>query len=1766
MRRLLPSFSFGACLRLTALVGLLLAGAAGASAQPGPLAPYGNEWIQPGQPYYKLKVGQRGIHRLTAAWLTAAGVPVATLDPRRLQLWRRGREQAIYVAGEADGRFDATDYVDFWGQLNDGRLDAEMYRDPAHQISHLAPVYADTAAYFLTIAPAATPVRRMAVRTPAATGLTPVRHHQARLTAPLNEFYMVGPYYDNANTALPWFDKSEGLIGRIFGIPSIPSATYSLTLPIAPDTTHLNPRLDVMVASEGPSPQPVTISLMRGSGTTATVIRTLGPYPLTAYQHRLISIPVRYADFNPGGVLSYRVTVLNPPSPPNTNDALTAVAYTRIYAAAANALGSQSREVWTDSTLTAPSQYLLFDTPPPSPLAYDITDPTTPVRISGQMVGAQWGVVVATPAQPAHLVIAADAAPRVPGPGRLVAFRPLAPQPGAFLLVTGRRLLVDSLGRRPIREYATYRASAAGGGYDTLTVTIEQLHDLFHYGDASPNAIRRFASFMNSGSAPAGYLFLVGKGYEPWPKAGNNGTVAQNRIRYADSHVPAFGYPGSDVVYTADFQNGNYVPRIATGRLAATTPAEVTAYLEKVRAHEIEPPAEWRMEVLHLGGGKSVSEQQQFRGYLADYARRVEDSAYFGGHATSILRGNTGQSVTAVNVSAQVNRGLAMITFFGHSSTSVSDIDIGRPSDALSNYRNVGRYPFLLMNGCSSGNVFLPKANNETTFGEDWVLTPRYGAIGFLAYAGMGIATYLNIYSTQFYRAAFNTPDIYGRGLGEIQQRAIREAAPSLLRYQEIGMAQLTEMVLQTDPAVRIYSPALPDYVIADSTVYLRPLPGERLTARTAALQVVARVRNYGKALPDSVRVQVRRTYPGGSQPQIVNRIFAPVLFGDTLVIDVPNPGFATGATQGLNTFEVLIDWPDSVREFNETNNRALIRYAFPSGSVFPLFPQEFALVPNQRPSLVGEYDQPLAQNRDYTFELDTVAAFTSAVRVQQRVTAGRYPTWQPTLPATAGQDSVVWYWRFRPLVILAGEDSTWATSSFRHVAGSPGGWSQSHHGQFSRDQTRRLSQAVPSGRWSYSPTLLRLLLRTASGDSAIYPTAVSTAGRTFMVPPHGITFNQSSRMRAIAQTAISNMFLMVFNPRTLEPVTNYDLFNGKPLADPTSVYGQDDGTANQTYVMFQAGGDTVQRVNSQLYALTALRGTAPNQRRYVTARADSMAAIINRIPDGFIVALVTVNRVPFDEMRATRPALLTAIRSLGSRLIDSLHSGDPLVLLGQKGALPGTANERSYNRNLPRWGQQVILDTVQSTYEPQGLITSTVIGPVQEWHDVVQTVKRESPTSSYSLKVIPIDTAGRDGAPVMVPVPANPVNSTSSFRLTGLIDPVRFPRARLEMFSSDTLNRRAPQLEQWVVTYNGVPEGIVRTDRVPRWAQNLSSQVDSGYVRLKTPFQNISTVAFRDSVTVEFSLTLSNRTPVPGVPVKRVKMAALLPDSLGWATAQFVIGPLATGDYLVRAVVNPGRVQPEQYDFNNTLEAPFKVVNPNLAPLIDVAFDGQHILHGDIVAPAPLIAISVRDEDKNIPLDPDKVTLVLTRPGQAAQQIPVTGNAQIRIQTATATRPLLLTYEPGRLPDGTYRLQVQATDPADNRAGADYYDSEFRVINETMISNFYPYPNPFSTNTRFLFTITGKVPQNLKIQIMTVTGRVVREIMKEELGTDLRIGHNTSTTSWNGTDEYGDLLANGVYLYRVVVQDEEDVFKSFKTAGDNKAFHKTWGKLYILR
>src|SRR4051812_22548607 len=82
---------------------------------------YENSWINFGQRYFKIKVWQTGVYRISSYSLQNNGVSTSFPfnDPRRMQLIYKGVEQSIYIHDENNNNiWDATDYIEFFAQKN----------------------------------------------------------------------------------------------------------------------------------------------------------------------------------------------------------------------------------------------------------------------------------------------------------------------------------------------------------------------------------------------------------------------------------------------------------------------------------------------------------------------------------------------------------------------------------------------------------------------------------------------------------------------------------------------------------------------------------------------------------------------------------------------------------------------------------------------------------------------------------------------------------------------------------------------------------------------------------------------------------------------------------------------------------------------------------------------------------------------------------------------------------------------------------------------------------------------------------------------------------------------------------------------------------------------------------------------------------------------------------------------------------------------------------------------------------------------------------------------------------------------------------------------------------------------------------------------------------------------------------------------------------------------------------------------------------------
>lgn len=834
---------------------------------------FGNEWINYQQTYYKIPVAQKGLYRVTFSDLQKAGLSLTSLDPKTLQLFHRGVEQAILVEGEADGKFDAADYIEFIGHGNDGTADSALYRPASAQPHPYYSLYTDTTAYFLTARLDAQPGKRMSRYTDlgtdsGASALTPEAFVWAEEIRVLSDQWSGGTIYPLGATygtgaLLSSQDVGEGWMGTSIKPLTTYSQPISFTKSIS--TPLAVPTLEVIVIGR----TPVSHSVQVRVGPTGRQ-RLLAPLELMNYETKTLTVPLSGTEATGDLVCSL--------SPQNDNDEVSLAVLRATYPHQPDMSGYTYREFRTNP---APGgrALLRLTSVPITARVFDITTPGQTSVLSGTLVNSTltsgtWTSVVREAGTARQLLMASTPLP-ILGMQR-VTFRNLNPAKINFALVA------HPLTRQPIAaspdavaSYAAYRASKAGGSYDTLTINTHQLYNQFNYGERSVLAIRHFADYLARGSANTKYVLLVGRSVEP------HQNVRKNPSADTLEMIPNASFPGSDLaIVTGIAGKPAFVPGVAISRLYVTRPIQVLDYLNKLKEHEAAAnTAPWRKQMLHLSGGKSAYELSLFRAFVDEFGKSIT-GRYVGANVETISK-QTDNPTEDVSIANQINRGIGMISMFGHSSLDVADINIGYVSNDRLGYRNKGRYPLLLASGCAAGNFFY-YIKGFRTFISDWVLTPDRGAVLALAHTYNGFAGPLKNYSDQLY-AVMSDSAWVGKTFGEIQMETIaRYMAANQSIYDKANAEQIA---LQGDPAIRAFPFTKPDLSFSDGGVLVQTT-GAVLTLRAVAL-------NLGRATGKAAEVRVRAYDADGRVLFSTKKQVNASVFSDTLTITIPVPASA---------------------------------------------------------------------------------------------------------------------------------------------------------------------------------------------------------------------------------------------------------------------------------------------------------------------------------------------------------------------------------------------------------------------------------------------------------------------------------------------------------------------------------------------------------------------------------------------------------------------------------------------------------------------------------------------------------------------------------------------------------------------------------------------------------------------------------------------------------------------------------------------------------
>ena len=215
--------------------------------------------------------------------------------------------------------------------------------------------------------------------------------------------------------------------------------------------------------------------------------------------------------------------------------------------------------------------------------------------------------------------------------------------------------------------------------------------------------------------------------------------------------------------------------------------------------------------------------------------------------------------------------------------------------------------------------------------------------------------------------------------------------------------------------------------------------------------------------------------------------------------------------------------------------------------------------------------------------------------------------------------------------------------------------------------------------------------------------------------------------------------------------------------------------------------------------------------------------------------------------------------------------------------------------------------------------------------------------------------------------------------------------------------------------------------------------------------------------------------------------------------------------------------------------------------PEIKIYFDNDLSYGANLVSPSPLLIVKLEDETG--------INTTGLGIGHNIEAVindnelnPIRLNEFFQGDLDAGNRKGEARYRLSGLPFGRNKIKVTAWDVFNNKNETEKF---FEVVgeNEIVIKNVYNYPNPSKGETYFTFQHSYDQPVDVTIKIYSVSGRLIHKIERKN------VLEKFVKIYWDGRDQDGDFLGNGLYLYKVILNSL-----------DNTKNSEALGKLAIIR
>lgn len=479
--------------------------------------------------------------------------------------------------------------------------------------------------------------------------------------------------------------------------------------------------------------------------------------------------------------------------------------------------------------------------------------------------------------------------------------------------------------------------------------------------------------------------------------------------------------------------------------------------------------------------------------------------------------------------------------------------------------------------------------------------------------------------------------------------------------------------------------------------------------------------------------------------------------------------------------------------------------------------------------------------------------------------------------------------------------------------------------------------------------------------------------------------------------------------------------------------------------------------------------------------------------------------------------------RQFGCLLADSItrfDQFDSYAFIGYLNALPQNCSEQ-FHRYTSNFNWEPSLANLTPTFLSTHGTIDFSMGPGHRWKFFAWN--RLQPNGT----IVNFNVNGINNQGINVPLYTN-LNS-NEFSSLDTVNSFIYPNLKLRAnITIDTLTGlESPEFRSLYFQYTPPAEiipdnySILRSDTLVNEGAQVTVSIKNyniGYVPAGTVVYKWTANAYNGLV------TLRTDTVYTPLEVDSSYLSTVTFNTQGLKNPQSTIDTLG-----INFEVSMLNSQNDYYPFNNYAFTKVVIAGDSTGPAIDVTYNGIKILDGDIIQAKPEILFKFYDDSKltydisdttgiYIKLDGKRIYYYLN--GSPNPEITFTPENNGSLKTSVLYKP--------EMTAGAHMLEYWGRDKDGNR---DSTSDNVYVSYDFAVRNLFNYPNPMQGQTYFTFDLFApEPPSSCIIKIYTVAGRLVREVKA-----GARVGFNQ--IYWDGKDGDGETMANGIYLYKLILE-----------------------------